>query len=106
MKSLTSVLAGVLLASTGIANAAQPLTDAQMDDVSAGATAFAEAVAGALGALAAVTAASTFTQTVNNLGATGTAQSGAISATVVLPAPGPALPAVATSRATVVVSLP
>lgn len=105
MKSLTSVLAGLLLASAGVANAAQPLSEIQMDSVSAGATAVATALAGAAGALAAVTAAGTSTNTVNNSLATATAASTAIAATVIIPG-GPLLPAIAASSATVVATLP
>lgn len=105
MKSLTSAIAGLLLASAGVANAAQPLTEVQMDEVSAGATSVATALAGAAGALTALTAAGTSTNTVNNTLATATAASTAIAATVVI-AGGPVLPAFAGSSAIVVATLP
>lgn len=83
MKSMTSVIAGLLLAGAGAANAAQPvaLSDAQMDSVSAGATAISAAAAQALGAIAAQTGATTTTITVGNVRATATGSSTAIALT-------------------------
>jgi hypothetical protein len=84
MKSMTSVIAGLLLAGAGAANAAQPITlsEAQMDSVSAGATAISTAAAAALGAITAQTGATTATTTVGNVLATATGASTAIAVTV------------------------
>ena len=87
MKSLTStVVAGVLLAVAGVANA-EPvaLSDAQMDQVSAGATAGAGALAGAFGDLISSTGAYTATLAIAPGFASASALSIAIASSVYFP---------------------
>ena len=101
MKRITSAIAMLMLAGAGAANAAQPLTDVQMDSVSAGATAISNALAGAAGVVTALTAAQTNTATLGNVLAHADGQSTAIAVTVLPAVFGPAAAASAsTSTAT------
>jgi hypothetical protein len=101
MKRLTSVIAGLMFVGAGAANAAQPLTEAQMDSVSAGATAVANAGAVAAGVVTALSAAQTSTATVGNVLAHAQGQSTAIALTALPAIFGPAIAASAsTSTAT------
>jgi hypothetical protein len=102
MKSITStIVAGVLLSAASFANA-EPvaLSDAQMDQISAGATALAAAGALSFGDIISTTAAQTMTAVVAPGFASAVAQSGAIAASVFF------LPAGAQSRATANATLP
>jgi hypothetical protein len=102
MKNVKTVVAGVLLAAAGLANAAGPvaLSNDQMDNVSAGATALALALAGSFGDLISTSGASTVTSTVGTGFALSTASSGAIAASAFFG------PAVASSSALAVATLP
>ena len=87
MKTITStIVAGVLLAAAGVANA-EPvaLSDAQMDQVSAGATAGAAALAAAFGDLISTTQAATSTIAVAPGFASAAALSIAIGSSVYFP---------------------
>lgn len=102
MKSITSAtVAGVLLAAASFANAAPvALSDAQMDQVSAGATALAGAGALSFGDLISATGATTSTTAIAPGYASATALSGSIAASVWFG------PAAAQSAATATASLP
>jgi hypothetical protein len=102
MKNVKTIVAGVLLAAAGLANAAGPvaLSNDQMDSVSAGSTALAIALAGSFGDLISSSGAATLTSTIGTGFASSTASSAAIAASAFF------VPAVAGSSAQAVASLP
>lgn len=101
MKLTNCIVAGMLVASAGFANAAPvALSDAQMDGVSAGATAIGVAGAISLGDMISVTGAYTNTVALDNTFASAHAISGAIASSVWFG------PAVAASSASAVATLP
>lgn len=101
MKNVKTVVAGVLLAAAGLANAGPvALSNAQMDTVSAGSTALALALAGSFGDTISTSGAATTTSTVGGSFASAWASSGAIASSVFFG------PAVAGSSALAVATLP
>lgn len=101
MKNVKTVVAGVLLAAAGLANAGPvALSNDQMDNVSAGATALALGLAGSFGDLISVSGATTSTTTIGIGFASAEAASGAIAASAFFG------PATAVSRAVAVATLP
>ncbi|MDA8381487.1 MAG: hypothetical protein M0037_00165 [Betaproteobacteria bacterium] len=101
MKHVTTLVAAALFAAAGVASANPvALSNAQMDQVSAGATALASAGALTLGDLISASEASTTTTAIAGLSASAAAQSMAAAASVYF------TPAVAGSAAQAAASLP